>query len=127
MAAVTNCRGSGTQNIKVCHSLHCFPIYLSCNYGTRCHELSFLNVSFKPTLSYFTFIKKLFSSYSLSAIRALSPAYQKLFIFLPEILIPASASSTPTFLTMYSACKLHKHNDNMLMQMDQNLVIRSQR
>ena len=28
---------------KVCHSFHCFPIYLPWNDGTRCHDLSFLN------------------------------------------------------------------------------------
>ena len=30
----------------VCHSFHCFPIYLPCDDGTRCHDLSFLNVEF---------------------------------------------------------------------------------
>ena len=29
---------------KVCHCFHCFPIYLPWNDGTRCHDLSFLNV-----------------------------------------------------------------------------------
>ena len=29
---------------KVCHCFHCFPIYLPWNYGTRCHDLCFLNV-----------------------------------------------------------------------------------
>ena len=29
---------------KVCHSFHCFPIYLPWNDGTRCHDFSFLNV-----------------------------------------------------------------------------------
>ena len=49
-------------------------------------------LSFKPTfpLSSFTFIKKLFSSSSLSAIRVVSSAYLRLSIFLPAILIPAS-------------------------------------
>ena len=28
----------------VCHCFHCFPIYFSWNDGTRCHDLSFLNV-----------------------------------------------------------------------------------
>ena len=28
---------------KVCHCLHCFPIYLPWSDGTRCHDLSFLN------------------------------------------------------------------------------------
>ena len=31
---------------KVCHCFHCFPIYLPWNDGTRCHDLSFLNVEF---------------------------------------------------------------------------------
>ena len=29
---------------KVCHCFHCFPIYLPWRDGTRCHDLSFLNV-----------------------------------------------------------------------------------
>ena len=50
---------------------HCFPIYLPWSDGTGCHDLSFLNVALKPTfsLSYFTLIKRLFSSSLLSAIR----------------------------------------------------------
>src|SRR5574341_696096 len=48
-------------------------------------------LSFKPTfsLSTFTFIKRLFSSSSLSAISVVSSAYLRLLIFLPAILIPA--------------------------------------
>ena len=30
----------------VCHCFHCFPIYLPLSDGTRCHDLSFLNVEF---------------------------------------------------------------------------------
>ena len=30
--------------IKVCHCFHCLPIYLPRSDGTRCHDLSFLNV-----------------------------------------------------------------------------------
>jgi len=54
-------------------------------------------LSFKPTfsLSSFTFIKRLFSSSFLSAIRVVSSAYLRLLIFLPAILIPACASSSP--------------------------------
>ena len=60
-------------------------------------------LSFKPTfsLSTFTFIKRLFSSSLLSAITVVSSAYLKLLIFLPAILIPACASSSPAFLMMY--------------------------
>ena len=78
-----------------------------------CHEvmgpaamiLVFWMLSFKPafSLSSFTFIKKLFSSSSLSAIRVVSSAYLKLLIFLLAILIPACASSSLAFCMMYSA------------------------
>ena len=44
----------------------------------------------------------LFSS-SFSAIRVVSSVYLRLLIFLPVILIPACASSSPAFLMMYSA------------------------
>src|SRR5574341_539959 len=67
-------------------------------------------LSFKPTfsLSTFTFIKRLLSSSSLSAIRVVSSAYLRLLIFLPAILIPTCVSSSPAFLMMYSAYKLNK-------------------
>ena len=72
-------------------------------------------LSFKPTfsLSSFTFIKRLFSSSSLSAKRVVSSAYLRLLIFLPPILIPACASSSPAFLMLYSAYKLNKQGDNI--------------
>ena len=60
-----------------------------------------------------TFIKKLFSSSSLSAIKVVLSPYSKLLLFLPAILIPAYASSSLTFLMMYSAYKLNKLGDNM--------------
>ena len=67
--------------------------------------LVFLMLSFKSasSLSYFTFIKRLFSSSLLFGIRVVSSAYLKLFIFLPAILIPACASSSLAFHMMYSA------------------------
>ena len=75
----------------------------------------FWMLSFKSTfsLSSFTFIKKLFSSSSLSAIRVVSSAYLRLLIFLPAILIPACASSILVFHKMYSAQKLNKQGDNI--------------
>ena len=54
------------------------------------------------SLSSFTFIKRLFSSSSLSAIRMVSSAYLMLLVFLPAILIPACVSSSPAFLMMYN-------------------------
>ena len=75
----------------------------------------FWMLSFKPTfsLSSFTFIKRLFSSSSLSAKRVVSYAYLRLLLYLPAILIPACTSSSPAFLMMYSACKLKKQGDNI--------------
>ena len=87
-----------------------------------CHEvmgpdamiLVFWVLNFKPTFSlpFFTFIKGLFSS-SLSAIRVVSSAYLRLLIFLPAILIPACASSSPASHMMYSAYTLNKQGDNI--------------
>ena len=73
-----------------------------------CHEvmgpdamiLVFCMLSFKPgfSLSSFTSIENLFSSSYLFAIRVVSSAYMRLLIFLPAILTPACASSSPAFL-----------------------------
>ena len=60
-----------------------------------------------------TFIKRLFSVSSLSAIRVVSSAYLRLLTLLPTIFIPACASSSPVFLMMYSAHKLNKQDDNI--------------
>ena len=73
---------------KICHHFHFFPNYLP--YMLRPDAmilvLSF-KLSFKPlfSLSCFTFIKRLFSSSSFSAIRVVSSAYMRLLIFLPAI------------------------------------------
>ena len=71
-------------------------------------------LSFKPafSLSSFTFIKRLFSS-SIYAISLVSSVYLRLLIFLPAILIPVYASSSPVFCMMCSAYKLNKQGDNM--------------
>ena len=100
---------------KVCHCFHCFPIYLPWSGGTRCYDLVFWMLSFKPTfpLSSFIFIKRLFSSSSLSAISVVSSAYLRLLIFLPTILIPAWASSSPAFHMMFSAYKWNKQGDSI--------------
>ena len=70
----------------------------------HCRQILY-QLNHKPTfsLSSFTFIKRLYGSSSLSAIRVVSSAYLRLLIFLTEILIPACASSRPAFHMMYSA------------------------
>ena len=117
MTAITICSDFGAPKNKV---WHCFPIYFPWSDGTRCHDLLnhvFWMFSFKPTfsLSSFTFIRRLLSSSSLSAIRVVSSAYLRLLILLPAILIPACASSSPAFLMIYSAYKLNNQGDNILL------------
>ena len=73
----------------------------------------FWMLSFKPAfpLSFFTFIKKLFSS-SLSTKGVGSSAYLRLLIVLSAILIPACASSSQEFHMMYSAYKINEQGEN---------------
>ena len=78
-----------------------------------CHEVMrrdamifvFWMLSFKSTFSFssFTFIKRFFSSSSLSAIRVVSSAYLRLLMFLLAILFPVCTLSSLAFHTMYSA------------------------
>ena len=65
------------KKIKVCHCFHCSHIYLPRSDGTRCHDLVFQILSFKPafSLSSFTLIKRLFSSSLIYTLRMGSSAY----------------------------------------------------
>ena len=100
--------------------LECKDIVIS---PSICHEemgpdttiLVFWMLSFKSafSLSSFTFISRLFSYSSLSAIKVVSSAYMRLLILLPAILIPACATSSTAFCLMYSAYKLNKQGDNI--------------
>ena len=88
-------------------------VTVSIVYPSICHEvmgpdamiLVFWRLSFKPTfsLSSFTFIKRLFSSSSLSAVRMVSSAYLRLLIFLPVILFQFVLLPAQRF----SWCTLH--------------------
>ena len=88
-------------------------------FSSICHEvmgpdamiLVFWMLSFKPTfsLSSFTFIKRLFSSSSICAIRVVSSVYLRLLIFLQTVLILACASSNLAFHMMYP----NKQGDNI--------------
>ena len=106
MAAITICSDFGAQKNKVWHCLHCFPIYLPWSDGTRCHDLSSLNVEFFHSL--LSLSSRSSSSSSLSTIRVVSSAYLRLLIFLLAILIPACASSSLVFFVMYCVYKLNK-------------------
>ena len=72
----------------------------------------FWMLSFKP-LSSFTFIKRLFSSSLLSAIRVVSSAYLRWLIFYLAVWISVCDSSSQACHMMYSACKLNKQGDNI--------------
>ena len=115
MAAISICSDFGAQEKKI--------VTVSIDSPPICHDvmgpdvmiLVFWMLSFKPTFSAssFTFIERLFSSSFLSAIRVVSSAYLRLLLFLPTILIPACASSSPACHLIYSTYKLNKLGDNM--------------
>ena len=98
----------------VCHCFHCFLMCLHEVMGLDAMIFGFWMLSFKWafSLSSLTFIKRLFSSSTLSALRVVSTCL-RLLIFLPAILIPACASSSPAYRTMSSAYKLNKQGDNI--------------
>ena len=113
MAAETIHRDFRAQEEEICHCFHLFPSNLSWSDGTRCHDFSFIILSFQLVflLSSFTLIKRLFSSPLLSAIRVVS-SFLRLLTFLLAVLIPACNSSSPAFHMMCSAYKLNKRDDN---------------
>ena len=114
MAAVIVCSDFGTSQSKVSHCFHCSPIYLLWSGGTKCHDLHFLNVEFKPDVSpsSFTFIKKLFSSCLLSGIMVVPSASEVIDVSSGSF-IPVCASSSWEFLMRYSAYKLSNQGDNI--------------
>ena len=74
---------------------------------------TFLKFKSAFSLSSFTFIKKLFSSSSLSSIKLVLSAYLRLLIFHLVILIVACESSSSAFHIMSSTYKLNKQGDNI--------------
>ena len=82
-----------TVSPSICHEV----------MGTDAIILVFWMLSFKPAFSLSHFHQDALYSSSFSSMRVMSSAYLRLLIFLPAILIPACASSSPAFLMMYSA------------------------
>ena len=109
MAAITICRDFGALFPLF---IHLFVMnwwdWMPWSLFSECWALSQL---FHSPLSLSS--RGSFSSSSLSAIMVVSSAYLRLLIFLPAILIPACALTSPTFLMMYSAYKLNKQGDNI--------------
>ena len=98
---------------KVSHCFHYFSIYLPWIDGTGCHDLSLLNAVLSQLFHSPLSSRDSLVLLPLSSIRVVSSAYLRLLIFLPAILIPACSSSSPEFLTMYSAYRLNKQGDNI--------------
>ena len=103
VAAVTVHSDFGAQENKICHCFYFFPFCLPWSDGIMI--LVFWMLNFKPafSLSSLTLIRRLFSSFSLSAVRVLPSAYLRLLIFLLAILISACHSPTLACRMMYSA------------------------
>ena len=112
MTAVTIGSDFGVQENKVCHCFHFLPFYLPWSDAMIfIFECWVLSQPFHSRLSPSS--RSSFSSSLLSAIRVVSSAYLKLFIFLPAVLIPAWATSSLEFRMMCSAYKLNKQGDSI--------------
>ena len=102
----------GPRKIKSVTVSTVFPSICREVMGPDAMIFVFWMLSFNQMFSFSSF-KRLFSSSSLSAIRVVSSAYPWLLIFLPEILIPACASSNLIFCLMYYSYKSNKQGDNI--------------
>ena len=89
---------SATVSPSICHEVMGLDAMIFV-FWMLSYKLSF-------SVSSFTFIKRLFSSSSLSVIRVGSSAYLRLLTFLPAILILACASFSPPFQIIYCASLL---------------------
>ena len=108
-------------------AVYCHPDYLTYMQSTSCEMLGWMKHKLESRLPgeisttsdtqmtppLWEKVKSLFSSSLFSAIRVVSLAFMRLLIFLLAILIPACASSSPSFHMMYSAYKLNKQGDNI--------------
>ena len=89
---------------KVCHFFIISQSICHTVIGLDAMIWAFWMLSFRPAFPFssFTFVKRLFTSSSLSAIRVVSPAYLKLLVFLPAILIPVWDLSSLGYCMMFS-------------------------
>ena len=87
------------KKIKVCHCFHFSHHLFAKKWWDQMLWSSFFKCWVLSQIfhSSFTFIKRLFSSSSFSAIRMVSSAYLRLLMFLLSVLIPAWVSSSPLF------------------------------
>ena len=115
MAAVTICSDFGAQEKKVCHCLHCFPIYLPWSDGTECHDLIFfecwvLSQLFHSALSLHQEVLWFFFDFChkggvicISEVIDISPGNLDFRLCFSNL----------AFHMMYSAYKLNKQDDNI--------------
>ena len=115
MAAITISSDFGAQKSKVWHYFHCLPIICHEVTGSDAVIFVFWMLSFKPTfsLSSFTFIKRLFSSSLLSAIRVLSSAYLRLWYFSRQSWFQLVLHPAQHFTWCSLHIKLNKQGDNI--------------
>ena len=102
----------------VCHCFHCFPSICHEVMGPDAMTLVFWMLSFKPTfsLSSFTFIKRLFSSSLLFAVRVVSSVY--LIQYLCIDISPGNLDSSLWYIQSgilhdVLCIKLNKQGDNI--------------
>ena len=115
MAAITICSDFGAPKNKVCHCFPCFPSICHEVMGPDAMILVFWMLSFKSTfsLSSFTFIKRLFSSSSLPAIRVVSSAYLGYWYFSWQSRFQLCFIQSSIFHYVLCIYKLNKQGDNI--------------
>ena len=109
-----------SKKIK-CHCFHFFPIYLPWSDGTRCHDLSFLNVEFFFCCCccfwMWSFKPGFHSPLSPSSRGSLVPLQflpLECIIYISEVVIfPGNLDFSPALCMMYSAYKLNNQGDNI--------------
>ena len=114
MAAVTFYSDTGAPQNKV-SQFPLLPHLFAMKMGPDAMIFVFWMLRVKPnfSLSFFTFIKRLFSYSSLSAITVVPSAHLRLLLSLLAVLIPACAISNLAFRMTYSSYKLNKQCDNI--------------
>ena len=109
MAIVTICSDFGAQENKVCHYFYFSHLFAMKWWDqmpwSRFFKCWILGQLFHSPL--FTFIKRFFSSSSLSAIRVVSSAYLRLLIFLLAKLDSSILLKSPLFLRGLNHLSIH--------------------
>ena len=115
MAAITICSDFRAPQNKFSHCFHCLPIYLLWSYGTRCHDLSFMNVELKAKIFtlLFHFHQEALQFFFTFCHKGGVICISEVIDISLAILIPTCASSSSAFLMMYSAYELNKQGDNI--------------